>query len=56
MGYGYSQHFYLNNERKTVENFISVCVFENLFLMSVKMLLLLFTSLDDPASRYFFDY
>lgn len=56
VGYGYSQHFYLNNERKTVENFISVCVFENLFLMSVKMLLLLFTSLDDPASRYFFDY
>lgn len=28
---------YLNNERKIFENFISVCVFENLFLMSVKI-------------------
>lgn len=53
MGYGYSQNFYLNNERKTLENFISVCVFESLFLMSVKILLLLFTSLNDPASGYF---
>lgn len=36
-------------------NFISVCVSENLFLMSVKILLLLFASLNDPASRYVCD-
>lgn len=28
MGYDYSQNFYLNNERKTLEKFLSVCVFE----------------------------
>lgn len=37
------------NERKTFENVISVCVFENLFLISVKVLLLLFPSLDNPV-------
>lgn len=42
--------------KKNIENFISVCVFENLFLMSVKMLLLLFTSLDDPAAQNSCDY
>lgn len=56
MRYGYSQNFYLNNERKTLENFVSVCVFENLFLMSVKILPLFFISLNDPASRWFCDY
>lgn len=41
---------YLNNE-KHLKTFISVCIFENLFLMSVKMPWLLFTSLDDPDPR-----
>lgn len=51
VGDGYSQIFYLNNEIK-----ISVCVFENLFLMCLKDTAAALHFLNDPASRYFCAY